>query len=283
MIGPGNPTVRRRMLAAHLRQLRIAAGMTIDQVAAAIDASKSKVSRIETGNVSASPRDVRDLLRLYGIAGDQRDELLRAAREAREKGWWHAYSDVLSSNSRYIGMEAAAARIRTYEALLVPGLLQTAAYARAAIHVLHPTLRPDEVDRRVELRQARQALLTRDDPPGISAIVDEAVLRRPVGGPSVMREQLRRLVDDGARNAVTLRVLPFEAGEHAAMYGPFTILGFQDLTQPDVVYFENLAREHWLEKTEELLRHSRAFDRLQALALDPEASTAFLVRLREEL
>jgi transcriptional regulator with XRE-family HTH domain len=283
MINPENPTIRRRMLAANLRQLRIAAGMTIDQVAAAIDVSKSKVSRIETGNVGASPRDVRDLLRLYGIAGDQRDELLRAAREAREKGWWHAYSDVLSSNSRFIGMEAAAARIRTYEALLVPGLLQTAAYAWAAIHVLHPTLRQDEVDRRVELRQVRQALLARDDPPVVSAIVDEAVLRRPVGGRSVMREQLGRLVNDGARNAVTLRVLPFEAGEHAAMYGPFTILGFHDPTQPDLVYLENQARELWLEKAEELHRYSQSFERLQALALDPDASTAFLIRRYAEL
>jgi transcriptional regulator with XRE-family HTH domain len=275
--------VRRRMLAANLRRLRIATGMTIHQVAAAIEVSTSKLSRIETGTVGASPRDVRDLLELYGIGGEQRDELLRAAREAREKGWWHAYSDVLPSNSLYVGMEAAAARIRTYEALLVPGLLQTAAYARAAIRVLHPTLRPFEVDRWVELRQVRQALLARDNPPVVSAIVDEAVLRRPVGGRSVMREQLRRLVDDGARDAVTLRVLPFEAGEHAAMYGPFTILGFQDPDQPDVVYLENLARELCLERAEELLRYSEAFNRLQALALDPDTSTAFLVRRCEQL
>jgi transcriptional regulator with XRE-family HTH domain len=275
--------VRRRMLAANLRRLRIATGMTIHQVAAAIEVSTSKLSRIETGTVGASPRDVRDLLGLYGIGGEQRDELLRAAREAREKGWWHAYSDVLPSNSLYVGMEAAAARIRTYEALLVPGLLQTAAYARAAIRVLHPTLRPFEVDRWVELRQVRQALLARDNPPVVSAIVDEAVLRRPVGGRSVMREQLRRLVDDGARDAVTLRVLPFEAGEHAAMYGPFTILGFQDPDQPDVVYLENLARELCLERAEELLRYSEAFNRLQALALDPDTSTAFLVRRCEQL
>jgi transcriptional regulator with XRE-family HTH domain len=275
--------VRRRMLAANLRRLRIATGMTIHQVAAAIEVSTSKLSRIETGTVGASPRDVRDLLELYGIGGEQRDQLLRAAREAREKGWWHAYSDVLPSNSLYVGMEAAAARIRTYEALLVPGLLQTAAYARAAIRVLHPTLRPFEVDRWVELRQVRQALLARDNPPVVSAIVDEAVLRRPVGGRSVMREQLRRLVDDGARDAVTLRVLPFEAGEHAAMYGPFTILGFQDPDQPDVVYLENLARELCLERAEELLRYSEAFNRLQALALDPDTSTAFLVRRCEQL
>jgi transcriptional regulator with XRE-family HTH domain len=283
MIGLGNPTVRRRVLGMKLRQLRMTAGVTIDQVAVAIEGSKSKVSRIETGNVSASPRDVRDMLELYGIAGEQWEELLQAARDAREKGWWHAYSDVLPATSPYIGMEAAAAQIRTYEALLVPGLLQTAAYARTAIRVLHPMLRPYEVDRWVELRQVRQALLAQHDPPAISAIVDEAVLRRPVGGRSVMREQLRRLFDDGARVAVTLRVLPFEAGEHAAMYGSFTILGFQDPAQPDVVYVENLARELCLEKAEELLNYSRAFDHLQALALDPDASAALLARLGEEL
>jgi Domain of unknown function (DUF5753) len=235
------------------------------------------------GTVGASPRDVRDLLELYGIGGKQRDDLLRSAREAREKGWWHAYSDVLPSTSLFVGMEAAAVRIRTYETSLVPGLLQTDAYARAAIHALHPALHPFEVDHWVELRQARQARLARDDPPVFSAIVDEAVLRRAVGGRSIMREQLRRLVDDGTRSAVTLRVLPFGAGAHAAMYGPFTILGFQDPDQPDVVYLENLARELCLERAEELLRYSEAFDRLRALALDPDASTAFLVRLREEL
>jgi transcriptional regulator with XRE-family HTH domain len=283
MISPGNPMVRRRMLAANLRRLRIAAGMTIDQVAVAIEVSRSKISRIETGTVGASPRDVRDLLELYGIGAEQRDQLLRAAREAREKGWWHAYSDVLPSNSLYVAMEAAAVRIRTYEALLVPGLLQTPAYARAAIHALHPALRPSEVDRWVELRQVRQARLARDDPPVFSTIVDEAVLGRPIGGRSVMREQLRRLVDDGTRSAVTLQVLPFEAGEHAAMYGPFTILGFQNPDQPDVVYLENLARELCLERAEELLRYSEAFDHLQALALDPDASIAFLIRRCAEL
>lgn len=279
MAGGENPTVRRRVLGTELRRLRGAAGLTIDDVAEALEFSASKVSRIETAKVGASPRDVRDMLELYGVTDEQRQEVLRVAKDARERGWWHAYSDVVRSTSPYVGLEAAADRIETYEASLVPGLLQTPEYARAVIHVLHPKAGPHEVDRLLELRQERQARLERKDPPILWAILDEASLRRPVGGRVVMRRQLRRLVEDAGRRIVTIQVLPFSVGEHAALYGSFTILRFQDPTLSDVVYLEKPVNAPLLESDEELEYYSQAFDRLRGLALDPVASNALLTEL----
>ena len=250
-------------------------------MAEALECSESKVSRIETGSVSALPRDVRDLLDLYGVAGEQRDKLMEAARQAREKGWLHAYSDV--KPSAYIGLEAAADRIRIYSASLVPGLLQTPAYARAVIRALGPKLHSDQVDRWVELRKARQALLRQADPPRIEVILDENVLRRPVGGREVTQEQMERLLEDGALGAVTLQVLPLQAGEHAGMYGSFTILGFRDPGQPNMVYLENATTELYLDSERELRRYTRAFENLSAAALDPDASAALVAKLRKEV
>lgn len=277
-----NPTVRRRVLGIELRRLRGAAGLTIEEVAAALDCSSSKVSRIETAKVGASARDVRDMLELYGVAEEQRQELLQAARDARKRGWWHAYNDVIPSTSAYVGLEAAADRIDTYEALLVPGLLQTADYSRAAIQVLHPKAGPHEIDRWLELRRARRARLEREDPLIVWAIVDEAALRRPVGGRGVMRQQLQRLVEDSGRSAVTIQVLPFSAGEHAALYGSFTILRFHGSALSDVVYLEKPVNDLLLEMDEELEYYSRAFECLQGLALDPVASNALLAELAKE-
>jgi transcriptional regulator with XRE-family HTH domain len=279
--GRSSPIARRRRLGAELRRLRLASGLTIDKVAEELEFSAAKLSRIETGHVSVSPRDVRDMLERYGVAEEQRNKLVEAARQAREKGWWHAYSDVQSSP--YVGLENAADQLRIYEALLVPGLLQTQDYARAVIRALFPNLRPPQVDRWIELREVRQALLKQDDPPTVWAILDEDVLRRPVGGRKVMQEQLRRLRVDSAMDNVTLQVLPLEVGEHAGMHGSFTILGFRDPAQQDLVYIENATKELYLESDEELDRYLRAFERLQAAALDPEASVAILAKLGEEL
>jgi transcriptional regulator with XRE-family HTH domain len=276
-----SPIARRRRLGVELRRLRVASGLTIDKVAEELEFSAAKLSRIETGHVGVSPRDVRDMLALYGVAEEQRDKLMEVARQAREKGWWHAYSDVHSSP--YIGLENAADQIRIYEALLVPGLLQTPAYARAVIQALHPNLRTHQVDRWIELREVRQALLKQDDPPSIAVILDEDVLRRPVGGRKVMQEQLRRLLVDSAMDTVTLQVLPLEVGEHAGMYGSFTILGFRDPAQQDLVYLENATKELYLEGDEELQRYTRAFERLSAAAHGVEASAALLAKLSEEL
>jgi transcriptional regulator with XRE-family HTH domain len=276
-----SPIARRRRLGVELRRLRVASGLTIDKVAEELEFSAAKLSRIETGHVSVSPRDVRDMLELYGVANDQQAKLMEVARQAREKGWWHAYSDV--QRSPYIGLENAADQIRIYEALLVPGLLQTQEYARAVIRALFPNLRPPQVDRWIKVREVRQALLKQDDPPSVWAILDEDVLRRPVGGRKVMQEQLRRLLADSAMDNVTLQVLPLEAGAHAGMHGSFTILGFRDPAQQDLVYVENATKELYLEGDEELDRYMRAFERLSAAALNVEDSATLLGKLSEKL
>jgi Domain of unknown function (DUF5753)/Helix-turn-helix domain len=281
-----NPTVLRRALGAELRRRRNAAGLTIRKVAEAVDFSQSKVSRMETAQVGASPRDVSVLAELYGCDQQQRDRLMQMARDARAAwatGWWHDYGDVPTARSRYSRAEAAADRIHAYEALLVPGLLQTPDYARAVIRAVQPHLRPQQVDRWVEARKVRQALLRQEAPPEIWMILDEGALHRPVGGRRVMRQQLQCLVDDSGLGAVTLQVLPFDVGEHAAMHGSFTILGFAEPAQPDVVYLENPVTEPSLDRDWEVRRFARAFRSLVRLALDPGASTIRIAELRAEL
>jgi transcriptional regulator with XRE-family HTH domain len=277
-----SPVVRRRRLGIELRRLREAAGLTIDQVADALECSNSKISRIETGQVRATPRDVRDILELYQVAADQRDALIQIAREAREKAWWQAYGNV--PDVAYVGFEAAAASILTYEALLVPGLLQTEDYARAIMRAARPDVPLDEIERRVELRMARQALLTSNDSPVLWAVLDEGVLRRQVHSQRTTRDQLHRLIEAAGRPNVTLQVLPFIAGEHGGMAGgAFTILGFPDANDPDVVYLEHIPRDLYLENPEEVKQYSIVFDELRAIALSPDDSRRFLMALAQEL
>jgi transcriptional regulator with XRE-family HTH domain len=277
-----SPTVRRRRLAIELRRLREEAGLTIERVADALECSDSKISRIETAQVAASPRDVRDMLDLYGMSGERRDELVQVAREARQKGWWHAYRDVEFVGS-YIGLEAAASSIRIYEALLIPGLLQTRQYAGAILRALRPDLPPEQLERRVELRVARQAILVQDEPPAFWGILDEAVVRRTIGGRQLMREQLQRLVETAEAPNVTLQILPFAAGEHAGLDGTFTILSFPEPADPDVVHVEHITSELYLERADELYRYALAFDHLRATALKPSDSIGFLKKIASEL
>jgi hypothetical protein len=276
-----SPTVQRRRLGIELRHLREQAGKTIDEVARALECSDSKVSRIETGQVSATPRDVRDLLDLYRISGEQREALVQVARQARQKGWWQAYGD--TPVVPLVGLEAAASTIHAYEVLCVPGLLQTMDYARAVTRATRPDLPAGQVERWLELRMARQDLLTQEDPPELGAVLDESVLQRPVGGRRAMRAQLLRLVEAQALPAVNLRVLPFAAGEHAGMSGAFTIFGFSEPSDPDVVYLEHTRSDLYLEGADEVHRYAEAFDRLRAAALDPDGTVALLVRLAKEL
>ena len=276
-----SPTVQRRRLGIELRRLREQAGKTIDDVAKQLECSDSKVSRIETGQVGATLRDVRDLLDLYGVTGEQREALVQVARQARQKGWWQAYSDTLVVP--LVGLETAASTIRSYEVLCVPGLLQTGDYARAVIHATRPDLPAGQVERWVELRMARQDLLARGDPPQLCALLDESVVRRPVGGRPMMRDQLRHLVEVAALPAVQLHVLPFSAGEHAAMSGAFTIFSSPDPTDPDVVYLEHTRGDVYLESAEEVRRYAQAFDRLRAAALGLADTTALLTRLAADL
>ncbi|MBM7775693.1 transcriptional regulator with XRE-family HTH domain [Actinokineospora baliensis] len=278
--GP-SPTVRRRRLAAELRRFREAAELTIDEVAEKLECSASKISRIETGHVSVTPRDVRDLAELYGIVDEQRDALVQVAREARQKGWWHAYNEVFTG--AFVGLEADSSSLRAYQALIVPGLLQTPAYTRAVLHAIRPDAQQAEIDMRVEARLTRQRLLTDPHPPEYWAVVDEAVLRRLTGGPEVMREQLLKLVEVARLPNVTLQVVPFSAGAHAGMEAPFLILGFPDQVDPDVVYVESTANGVYLESPADVHKYSLLFDHLRAAALRPDDSVALVQRVTEEL
>jgi len=215
----GSPTLRRRQLGHELRRMREASGATIDQVAEPLAGSASKISRIETGRSGISPREVRDIVTTYGVGGDHAGILIEMAREAKQRGWWQLYGTVLTS--AYVGLEAAADETRSYEALVVPGLMQTDDYARAMICAARPDVR------------------------------DEAVLHRPVGGPGVMRRQLERLAEVAALPNVTLQVLPFAAGAHGGMDGTFTILLSRGTTDQDLVFSASAAGGLFLEKDEE--------------------------------
>lgn len=276
-----SPTVRRRRLGLELRRLREAAGITIEVVAERLECSSSKISRIETGHTGATPRDVRDMLAVYGVTGAAAEELVQVAREARQKGWWHLYGTVLTG--AYVGLEAAASTIGQYEVQVVPGLLQVPEYARTMICKARPDITESEVERRVRVRMARQSLVTQDDPIQLSVVLDEAVFHRLVGGLAVMRRQLDHLMMVSGRSNVTLQVLPFAVGAHAGMDGSFAILGYDDPADPDVVFAENAAGGLFLEKEEELRRYHVIFDQLRASALPPDQSAEFIAARAKEL
>jgi len=270
-----SPTVRRRRLASELRRLREASQLTIDEVGEKLECSASKISRIETGHVGVTPRDVRDMLELYAIDEDQREALVQLSREARKKGWWHAYNEVFTGS--FVGLESDASALHTFQALLVPGLLQTEDYMRAVIRAIRPDHGEDDVNKRVAGRVARQKMLTDIQPPEYWAIIDEAVLHRTVGGPAIMRAQLLRLIEVSDLPHVTLQVVPFGAGAHAGMENPFLILGFPEPADPDVVYVENTTTGSYLEEPSDVYRYTLMFDHLRASALNP-AETLRMVR-----
>jgi transcriptional regulator with XRE-family HTH domain len=262
------------LVGAKLRRLRTDMGLSREEAAEAIRASEWKIHRLENGQVGFKERDLVDLLARYQVSDpDEIDELLTMAREANTPGWWQHYGDVLPQWFRtYVDLESAAALIRTYEGQFVPGLLQTDDYMRAVIHGAHLDESSEEVGRRVRLRMARQTLLTREHPPRLWAVVDEAALRRPVGGPGVMRGQLERLLDATKLPNVTLQILPFDTGAHPAMVGSFSILRFADRELPDVVYLEHLTNAVYLDKRAEVERY---LDVMELLCVDsqPPAKT----------
>jgi transcriptional regulator with XRE-family HTH domain len=268
--------MRRRRLGIELRRMREHAGFTIDEVAKALECSDSKISRIETGQVGATPRDVRDMLQLYGVTGERREALIETARKARQKDWWQEYGD--NSIVPLAGLEAAAATIRTYEPTLVPGLFQTKRYAESIIPIFRPELRPDEIDRWVRFRMERQTILTRKLPPSIWAVLDEAALRRLIGGHEIMREQLYRLIEVAELPTVTVQILLFEAGQHPGMTGPFAIYSFSDRNDPDVVYLEHAESDIYVEQDDVVHRYSSDFRLLQNMALTAEQSIRQLRR-----
>jgi transcriptional regulator with XRE-family HTH domain len=273
------PTVRRLQLGARLRSLRIAKGVTRDKAGYEIRASESKISRMELGRVSFKERDVVDLLKLYGVEDEgERERLLTLAREANTPGWWHSYGDVLSTwFQNYLDLEQAAELIRTYEIQFVPGLLQTDAYARAVITLGHGGATAEEIDRRADLRMARKQMLQRDESPRLWAVLDEAVLRRPIGGAEVLREQIEFLLSMCEQPSVRLQVIPFESGGHAAAGGAFTILRFPYPDMPDVVYLEHLTSGLYLDKREDVDHYAAAMGRL-TIEAEPPARTPELLR-----
>jgi transcriptional regulator with XRE-family HTH domain len=247
--------------------------MTADQAAREVGISKSALSRIENAQVSVMPPVARALLELYGVEGPDVEALLQVAREARKRGWWQAYDDVLPDWFEvYVGLEAEAAEIKTYQPQLVPGLLQTADYARAVIRVEHPDATDEEVERRVELRIRRQQT---ENPPKLWVILDEAALRRTIGGAVVMRAQLDRLIKAARSPGTTVQVLPFSAGEHSSMGSGFYILTFREPTDPGVVYVETRAGSLYLEG-QEVREHTAVFNHLVATAANHRDSVAML-------
>jgi transcriptional regulator with XRE-family HTH domain len=266
-----NPTIRRRRLAAELRRLRKAAGISLEDAARHLDLTHSTLSRVETGQTGIRPPYVESLGRLYGVGDADREALVQLARDARQRGWWHAYSGVLSDQySAYIGFETEATSIRTYEPQTVPGLLQTEGYARALTTAQLPEASNDEIEMWVGVRMARQERLAADDAPRLWAILGEPALRYLVGGAQVMREQLARLVELSELPHVTIQVLPYSAGAHPGMGGPFVILSFP--SDPDVVHLENLTSSLYLEGQEELDRYILIYEHLRATASRPDES-----------
>jgi transcriptional regulator with XRE-family HTH domain len=279
--GRGGPTALRILLGAELRRLREAKQITLEGAGYVIRASGSKMSRLETGRVRFKSRDIADLLTLYGVTNSrERSALQELARQASEVGWWHDYADVMPAwFEPYVGLEEAATSIRSYEIQFVNGLLQTADYARAVVSLGTPARSDEEIERRVSLRMTRQAVLTRPAPVHLWAVLDEAVLRRPIGGADVMRGQLEHLIEVSTRPNVSLQVIPLDRGGHAAAGGPFSILRFGERDLPDVVYLEQLTSALYLDKRDTIDNYLVVMDRLCVEALSTSASVDAIAAL----
>nr|WP_018538653.1 helix-turn-helix transcriptional regulator [Streptomyces sp. SID8354] len=271
-----NPTVRRRRLGQELRRLREDKGLTAEQVAERLLVSQSKISRLENGRRSISQRDVRDLCGVYEVE-DRRivDSLMQMAKDSRQQGWWHAFGDI--PYSVYIGLETEAASLRTYESLLVPGLLQTPGYAEAVIPGTVPELAPEDLEKRIQVRMRRQERVRDTERPlRLWVVLDESALRRVVGSHLIMREQLEHLVEVSKLPHVTVQVLPYGAGAHAGMSGTFSILEFDDAADSSVVYIEGVTSDLYLEKTNDVHKYTIMYEHLRAQALSADASREFI-------
>jgi hypothetical protein len=272
------PMALRIALGAHLRRLREASHITPAQAGDAIRATHSKISRLERGRSGAKQRDVADLLTLYGVTDEaEREVVLALARQAGAPGWWQQYNDVLPRwFELYVGLERAASIIRTYEVQFVHGLLQTEDYARAVILIANSAASKDEIDRRVSVRMKRKQLLTQRGAPELWTVLDEAVLRRPPSGPEVMRAQLEHLLEMTDLPNVTLQIVPFDVGPHAAAGGPFTILRFPEPDLPDLVYLEQLDSATYLDHPDQVVNYMSVMDQLCVQALSKRASIQML-------
>ncbi|MFD7029338.1 helix-turn-helix domain-containing protein [Streptomyces sp. NPDC059917] len=286
------PSVRRRKLGEELRALRDRSGLTSGEAARIVGWHQSKISRIETGRSGVKPEDVRLLLDAYGGVGAQQRALLEAlsasaagpgAETGRGPQWWHDYRGLLPQEYRdFISLEAGARSARTVELSVVPGLLQTPAYARAVTRAALGGLPEPKVDALVDVRLARQSVLRTDPPLELSAVLDEAVLRRQIGGPGVMAEQLRSLVEVARLPQVRLQVLPFSVGGHLGLTGPFVIFSFPNIADLDVVVLDHLTSSLYLERKEDLEAYSAAFRTIQAHALPPQDSSDLISALADD-
>lgn len=274
LVAERGPTVIRIALGSRLRRLRESCGVSREAAGDAIRGSHAKISRLELGRTGFKERDIRDLLTLYGVTDDdKREPYLDMARKANDPGWWQSYSDLLPAwFETYVGLEQAATTIRTYEAQFIPGLLQTADYARSVIMLGND----DETERRVAVRMRRQKILHRRAAPTLWAVIDENALRRPVGGMKVLREQIEHLINISDMPNVRIQVLPYSAGGHSAAGGPFSILRFPEPELPDIVYTEQLTSSLYMEKRHDVELYMSVMNQLSVQALSPAESLQFL-------
>jgi transcriptional regulator with XRE-family HTH domain len=274
------PMAVRLLLGTRLRKLREAAGVSREDAGYAIRGSESKISRMELGRATFKPRDVTDLLDLYGVTADERASMLAMAGQANAASWWQDYSDVVPNwFTSYLGLEQAATLIRSYEVQFIPGLLQTAEYARAVLSIGAAADAGPEVARRVSLRVRRQRVLHRPSPARLWAVIDEAALRRPIGGTSVARGQLKHLIAMARLSHVNIQVAPFSAGSRGVADGAITMLRFPEANLNDMVYLEQHASAIYLSKPAERLYYWNILNRVATEAAPPADTEAILHRI----
>ena len=274
-----SPTVRRRELGALLRKLRLEKGLTVEQAAEQLMFSMSKLSRMETGHGAATARDIRDLCDLYDVTDEaERQRLMTLAREGKQQAWWQPYGLDFET---YVGLEADAARLLYYQCTIVPGLLQTPAYARAMLEVNIPRLAPERISDLLKVKLTRQQILSRTEPLMLWAVLDEAALHRAVGGPSVMAGQLDHLIQVAGKYNIKIQVIPYGAGAHPAMDSTFNILEFAPPV-PKVVYVEGLVGYNYLDRAADIDRYQQVFDQLSSLALNPADSVAMIAKVSQD-
>ncbi|MBC3987056.1 helix-turn-helix domain-containing protein [Streptomyces buecherae] len=283
--GGGAPTVLRVVLGRRLQDLREKAGLSYEQAGRALDVTHATIRRMEKAEVGLKIPYVEKLLTTYGVSDQEEVEgFLALAREANQPGWWHRFRDVLPDwFSAFVSLEVEANLIRAYEPHYIPGLLQTEDYTRAVLRAGMPHASEADIDRGVALRKERQALLTRENPPLLWAVLDETVLRRPIGGPGVMRDQLARLIEATAMPNVRLQVMPFDAGPHPAMYGPFHIFRFPIPELPDIAYSESLVGAVYFDQRDDVSMFLEALDRMCAQAAPAQTTESILGGIRKEI
>ncbi|MFF0501554.1 helix-turn-helix domain-containing protein [Nocardia aobensis] len=282
LVAERGPTALRIAVGGQLRKLREGAGITREAAGEHIRGSHAKISRLELGRTGFKERDVRDLLTLYGVENaEEREMFLDLVSRANQPGWWHSYNDLLPQwFETYLGLEHASKSIRTFEGQLVPGLLQTEEYTRSVVALGHENA---EAARRVELRKKRPEILDRPGAPTLWAVLDEAVLHRPIGGEQVLRAQLDHLVAVSMKPNVTIQVLPYAAGGHAAAGSSFTMLRFAEPELPDIVYLEQLTSALYLDRQQDLELYRQVMDRLSVQAEPPERSREMMKKAAADL